>query len=101
MVKQHPERIDGQVLQQFPEFLAFKNTKAHANGGEGLAQSEDHTLPELSSATPPDCQAAIAERLRGQLLERVQELSPAFFERLVVDLGVAMAAVREKTGFND
>jgi restriction system protein len=35
-------------------------------------------------------EAAIAEKLRAQLLERIQELSPAFFERLVVDLIVAM-----------
>jgi restriction system protein len=94
LLKKHPDRIDGHVLQQFPEFLAFKNTKAQANGSEGLAQSEDQTLPELSSATPEDmlqtAEAAIAERLRGQLLERIQELSPAFFERLVVDLIVAM-----------
>jgi restriction system protein len=94
LLKQHPDRIDAHILRQFPEFLAFKNTKAQANGSEGMAQSEDETLPELSSATPEDmlqtAEAAIAERLRAQLLERIQELSPTFFERLVVDLIVAM-----------
>jgi len=94
LLKQHPDRIDGHVLQQFPEFLAFKNTRAQADGSEGAAQSEDQTPPELSSATPEDmlqtAEAAIAEKLRTQLLERIQELSPAFFERLVVDLIVAM-----------
>jgi restriction endonuclease Mrr len=35
-------------------------------------------------------EAAIAEILRTQLLERIQELPPAFFERPVVDLIVAM-----------
>jgi restriction system protein len=94
LLKQHPDRIDGHVLQQFPEFLAFKNTKPQADGSQGAVQSEDQGVPELSSATPEDmlqtAEAAIAEKLRTQLLERIQELSPAFFERLVVDLIVAM-----------
>jgi restriction system protein len=81
------------TAKQFPEeFLAFKNTKA--DSGQGTVQSEDQAVPELSSATPEDmlqtAEAAIAEKLRTQLLERIQELSPAFFERSVVDLIVAM-----------
>jgi restriction system protein len=94
LLKQHPDRIDGHILQQFPEFLAFKNTRAQDDGGQGAVQSEDQTLTELSSATPEDmlqtAEAAIAEKLRTQLLQRIQELSPAFFERLVIDLIVAM-----------
>jgi restriction system protein len=94
LLKQNPDRIDGHVLQQFPEFLAFKNTKSQPEGSQEALHSEHQTVPELSSATPEDmvqtAEAAIAERLRTQLLERIQELSPAFFERLVVDLIVAM-----------
>jgi restriction system protein len=59
-----------------------------------VVQLEDQAVPELSSATPEEmlqtAEAAIAEKLSTQLLERIQELSPAFFERLVVDLIVAM-----------
>jgi restriction system protein len=96
LLKQHPDRIDGQVLRQFPEFVAFsrKNTKTDSGDGQEVVQLEDQGAPELLSATPEDmlqtAEAAIAERLRAQLLERIQELSPAFFERLVVDLIVAM-----------
>ena len=68
LVKQHPDRIDGRVLQQFPEFLAYKNLKAQADGSQGAVQSEDQAVPELSSATPEDmlqaAEAAIAEKLR-------------------------------------
>lgn len=96
LLKQYPDRIDGQVLRQFPEFLAFsrKSTKDHSDDGQEMVQLEDQAPPELLSATPEDmlqtAEAAIAERLRAQLLERIQELSPTFFERLVVDLIVAM-----------
>jgi hypothetical protein len=107
LLKQHPDRIDGQVLRQFPKFVAFsrKHTKVDSDNGQEVVQSEDQGAPELLSATPEDmlqtAEAAIAERLRAQLLERIQELSPAFFERLVVDLIVAMgmAAAHEITSF--
>jgi restriction system protein len=50
--------------------------------------------PELSSTTPEEtiqlAEETIAANLRGLLLDRIRELSPAFFERLVVDLIVAM-----------
>ena len=51
-------------------------------------------VADLSARTPEETlQAsaeAIFEALRGQLLDRIRELSPSFFERLVVDLIVAM-----------
>jgi restriction system protein len=94
LLKKHPDRIDGHILQQFPEFLEFKNTRAQTDGSQGAVQPSDQAAPELSSATPEDmlqtAEAAIAERLKAQLLERIHELSPTFFERLVVDLIVAM-----------
>jgi len=92
LLKNHPDRIDRHILQQFPEFVAFQNTRGQTDGSQGPVSSEDQL--ELSSATPEDmlqtAEAAIAEKLSTQLLERIQELSPAFFERLVVDLIVAM-----------
>jgi restriction system protein len=95
LLKQHPDRIDGRVLQQFPEFVAFKSTKSQADGSQAANETDGQAVPELSSATPKDmlqtAEAAIAEKLRAQLIERIRELSPAFFERLVVDLIVAMA----------
>lgn len=92
LLKQHPDRIDGHILEQFPEFLAFKNPKSQIESGSGATIQE--VTPELSAATPEDmlqtAEAAIANKLRTQLLERIHELSPTFFEGLVVDLIVAM-----------
>ena len=54
---------------------------------------EQEPLVELSSATPEEtiqsAEDTISASLRTQLLERVLELSPSLFERLVVDLIVA------------
>src|SRR5215467_4512013 len=68
LLKQHPDRIDVQVLRQFPEFVAFsrKNTKAHSDDGQEVVRLEDQDAPELLSATPEDmlqtAEVAIAER---------------------------------------
>jgi restriction system protein len=96
LLKQNPDRIDARTLRQFAEFLAFQTPRDER---EPQADSSDRAKEqepsvELSSATPEETiQAAedtISASLRTQLLERVLELSPSLFERLVVDLIVAM-----------
>jgi len=47
-------------------------------------------LQHRKEETIQTAEEAISASLRTQLLDRIQELSPAFFERLVVDLIVAM-----------
>lgn len=93
LLRTSPERIDTRVLKQFPEFLEFQTPRADRQPDEGTAPAlEDAT--ELPSATPEEtrqaAEEAISGSLRAQLLDRIRELSPTFFERLVVDLIVAM-----------
>jgi restriction system protein len=93
LLDQYPERIDVRALRQFPEFVAFQTPKADQD--KGIEISERPEAPQdLVSATPEEAiqaaEATIAANLRAQLLERIAELSPTFFERLVVDLIVAM-----------
>jgi len=98
LLKKYPDRIETRTLRQFPEFVVFQTPRVdRAETGETgtSAQSSDQqTAIELPSATPEETlQSAadtISEALRTQLLDRMRELSPAFFERLVVDLIVAM-----------
>lgn len=89
LLADHPARIEARTLRQFPEFLAFQNTKSDQ-------EPDTKSLPvrELPTTTPEEtiqtAEEAISAALRSQLLDRIGELSPAFFERLVVDLIVAM-----------
>src|SRR5262249_20024096 len=93
LLAEHPDRIDNSVLRQFPEFLEFQAPKPESKPAEALVPTPAEE-PELLSATPDDtiqlAVETIAGSLRTQLLDRIRELSPAFFERLVVDLIVAM-----------
>ena len=83
LLKQNPDRVDARTLRQFPEFLAFQTPRVVR---DPQAESSDQVKEqELQSA-----EDTISASLRTQLLECVLELSPALFERLGVDLIVAM-----------
>jgi restriction system protein len=86
-----PERISISVLEQFPEFIEFKNRKKEKNETE--SQSEDAVVQD-STQTPEDALASAYKQLRATLeaevISTVKDASPSFFERLVVDLLVKM-----------
>jgi len=89
-----PERIDIGFLERYPEFQDFRARTAPTNTtivpGTGLV-----ALGSAETELTPDEQVragAIRHRtlLAAQLLERVKQAPPAFFENLVVELLVAM-----------
>ncbi|MGF6791734.1 restriction endonuclease [Paraburkholderia sp. 35.1] len=93
LLAQNPSRIDNGTLDRYPEFAAFRqrkvtDTSATANGTQ-LANS---TI--VGEATPEESFAQAYERLRAnleaELLSQVRSCTPSFFERLVIDLLVAM-----------
>ncbi len=108
VLRVNPVRVDNTVLRRFPEFQEFQrksgrrdassSTATKANGGNGhLVQptlsSELLEVEELQQ-TPQETLDASYQLLRRnlaqELLDRVKASSPRFFERLVVDLLVAM-----------
>lgn len=84
-----PQKIDGTLLRQFPEFVEFQTPKRNGN------LIEEATIIESVSAQTPEetlenAYQSIRKTLAQDLLNRVVSLSPAFFERLVVELLVRM-----------
>jgi restriction system protein len=93
VLKKKPARIDNKFLEQFPEYLAFKIKKkdkltAVVTTKDGAPEVEETgiTPDEQLDAAYKELREALAE----ELLERVRAVTPKFFERLVVDLLVAM-----------
>ena len=83
------ELIDAKYLRQFPAFLEF----IHPDKNE--VESEETGLSqETLSRTPEENLDKAYQQLRKslalELLNKVIDLSPAFFERLVIDLLVKM-----------
>jgi restriction system protein len=92
LLSKNPDRIDVKVLRQFPELVAFLAPKAPKEG-EAKTASPDIDAPQTAITPEESIQQAesqILDNLRSEVLDRISELSPAFFERLVVDLIVAM-----------
>ncbi|MDI9700131.1 restriction endonuclease [Burkholderia cenocepacia] len=94
LLAQHPTKIDNTVLDQFPEFAAFRQKKVDDSpSGQNKILSTKVSPPPVDS-TPEELFAQAYQRLRGnleaELLEQIKDSTPAFFERLVIDLLVAM-----------
>ncbi len=86
-----PGQIKIATLEQFPEFQEFKSRRKTKpdNGSDITVQAN-----ALSDETPEDTLASAYRVLRHgleqELIETIKEASPAFFEKLVVDLLVKM-----------
>lgn len=86
-----PERLDVEALKAFPSFAEFYgHTGASAEPDQEVAAK----AVTNSDATPEEqidaAYAVMTTALKADLLQRVLEQSPSFFERLIVELLVAM-----------
>ena len=88
----NPVRIDVKFLEQFPEFIAFREISKPENGSRTDSDRTD-TAP-VATATPEEAielaYQGLREQLAQELLTVVLNCSPTFFEQLVVDLLVKM-----------
>jgi restriction system protein len=81
--------INTEYLEQFEDFQRFRERT-----GEAKAHITDRAEERVPTATPDEtlrkAHSAIEAALSAELLDRVREAPPAFFERLIVELLVAM-----------
>lgn len=86
-----PQRIDVKFLDQFPEFVEFRTVRGDGESAAGVSAA---VAAPVTVATPEEALEDAYDRLRSglesELLQRVMSASPAFFERLVIDLLVRM-----------
>lgn len=89
VLKQNPQSIDIKYLNQFPEFIAFKNKTSP----EITPRIIDNGI-EVKQKTPQeyleDAYLEIKQGLADEIITRIKACSPSFFERLVVQLLVKM-----------
>lgn len=87
--------INNQYLKQFDEFVAFKNLSNTKESLENTQHSSIKIDDEDDSAITPDealrnAYKTINDALAQDILERTRNVSPAFFEQLLIDLLIAM-----------
>jgi len=78
-------RIDMNYLRRFPEYIEFR---------EKENEQEEQQIEDVEESTPEEILEGAYQEIRNTLaqevLENVASCTPAFFERLVVELLVAM-----------
>jgi restriction system protein len=85
--KEGLQRIDVRVLNRYPEFVEFHTTER--------TQSDETDTDTVSPVATPEevlqqAYQGIRNQLASDIIDRVKANSPEFFERLVVELMVAM-----------
>jgi len=89
VLKTSPILINMKFLEQFPEYLAFKESSDQAE-----AQQQITSPIAVQNETPEELIESGARTIRKELaeeiLQRIKGCPPAFFERLVVELLVKM-----------
>jgi len=87
VLRDNPREISVRFLKQFPEFLEFQSVSRRGARDEGEDTIELNQTPEeVLESSYQNLRLNLAQ----DLLERVKNSSPRFFENLVIDLLVAM-----------
>lgn len=92
VLKENPLRVDMKLLGRFSEYLEFKTRRnlnksaTDVNPAEGASETSDQTPEEAIESA----YQRIRNELAAEILQQIMSCSPAFFERLVVDLLVRM-----------
>lgn len=89
ILKSNPPILNVRFLRQYPEFVEFHTAK-HEDTGETEDIVESDTIHETPEETLENAYQSIRKTLAEDILSKVRNLTPTFFEHLVVELLVKM-----------
>lgn len=93
VVDQNPGKVDLRFLRRFPEYAELREERKRKRQSPKPANSND-AAGSGESKTPEEqleeAHAQLRESLSYELLEQLKSSTPAFFERVVVDVLVRM-----------
>jgi restriction system protein len=98
VLRDHPDRVDNHILEQFEEFRDFRARSARASGtSEPPSGTSRVAAADAAEQTPAETIAGAVEEINGavaaDVLKRIRGQSPAFLETLVLTaMGYAGAA---------
>jgi restriction system protein len=95
LLQSRPSRIDNELLLQFPSFQEFYRGGANSEADKSGGSVGKTATPALAALATPQEQieaahSAMQSELKAELLQRIIQNSPSFFEKVIVDLLVAM-----------
>ena len=91
LLKENPKEITSKFLTRYEEFVDFQSIKKDKKGNDPTPQPQ---LMNNADQTPEELLEMAYQKLSSglskEVLEIVKTCSPSFFERLVIDLLIAM-----------
>jgi restriction system protein len=87
ILSQNPKEINVKFLKQFPEFVEFQTIKHEKSGEDRADEEEKERTPEELLET---AYQQINDQLVSDLLKQIKAIPSALFEKIVVELLVAM-----------
>lgn len=88
LLKTTPKKINIKLLEQYPEFIDFRNLRKDIN------EAQPVMVDEPEKQTPEEqlenSYKILSDGLASEIIQLVKSCSPSFFERLVVELLLAM-----------
>ncbi|TAE90738.1 MAG: restriction endonuclease [Verrucomicrobia bacterium] len=89
-LKNHPQKIDLRILQEFEEYREFRNRRKNEDDSSHLAIEEDSDSGLTPEELLEDAYLKIRRQIESELLTQIKSAPPDFLERLIVDLVVRM-----------
>jgi restriction system protein len=89
LLKEKPSEINAPTLRQFPEFLEFHG-KGNSDAAVAVSTVPSPEIKETPEESLEQSYQTLREALAIELLETIKNGTPAAFEKIVVDLLVAM-----------
>jgi len=87
-LKENPDRIDNSILQKFEPFRKWRDKS------KSKKTNIDKENDQMDTRTPDekirDAHQDINDKLKAELLQKILKCSPDFFEKMVLDLLIAM-----------
>jgi len=93
LLREHPERVGNEQLEQFEEYRDFKS-RSRQPSGSAASDAGQGLTPDAFEGTPYDRIAVAAAEansaVAAELLARINTQPPEFLEKIVLELLVAM-----------
>jgi restriction system protein len=93
LLASHPERLTVELLLQYPAFRQFYRG-ARTDPGEDRLSGSAEASASVEDVTPEEqieaAHLALQSALRQDLIQRILQNSPSFFEGVIIDLLLAM-----------
>lgn len=91
LLKKKPTKIDVKLLKQYPEFVEFQQLRGTRSGiKKDAAKDSQDAATETPSEALENAYENLRDELVDELLTKLKKTTPAFFERIVVELLVKM-----------